>query len=537
MESPIIFEQGSQVNEARRNLEKQIRSALKRVWKNARRRWEKAIGRRRPASQEKTLQSYFQDLTQFAARSNPNGLKLGDEYLWPYFRQRLWVQIYGIGQGKPDKAEMPLEIMQRGRSVDLPLKIREGLKTEYKAWDIAEIQPGAHKVDFLFLVVTNAAEQVLLPDGKYYHRITDPFYEIAGQVGRAMKIEMLKARSPHLEKSRDYHHKVQYILPPIPTKLDGEFNMEYPVGFLTKLNRKMTYLHYTHPELRKFLRWDIYTRSYYMDLLQRLRPRFVLLNGYHFQAPLISAAHALGIKTIDIQHGIQVGYNPLYNDWSEMPPEGYQAVVDRFFVWGEKEADSIKKVFKGAKHQPIVTGFPWLNRQRELTIPLDEAYKEKFARYRFKSLLILQNQSTIPQIYKDLIQQSSQDHLWIIRHHPKGRRFTLEDVGHVPHDNVLLDPYFDQIALAQLFKHADIAVSEGSTVAIEADHAGLYNFVFGDKGYENYKQEVDAGAFFHFKKASGFFSKAAKLDLSARKSRTDAYANADIKAIFQDLLK
>ncbi len=490
----------------------------------------------KPTTTEKTLQSYFKDLTKFAALADVNGLKLGDEYLWPYFRQRLWVQLYGVGRGKMEKAKIPPEAMQRGRLSDLPLADRPKLKKKYNALDINEIKPGSYNVDFLFMVVTNASETVLLPDGSYYHRVTDPFYEIAGEVGSAMKMEMLRVKSPQLERSKMYHHKAQYVMAPVPTQRDDHSRMSYPVGLLKRLNRRIPSLEYTHPIFRKFINWELHTRDYYIDLLRRINPRVLFLNGFHYQAPLISAAHHLGIKTVDIQHGIQVGYNPLYNDWEEMPPEGYQAVVDTFFVWGEKEADSIRKVFRGTKHAPVVTGFPWLTRQLELTPPLAEEYQQKFSQYRVKGLLIMQNQGDVPHIYKELIRRSPPDYLWVVRHHPKGNRFTLADFGPAPHDNVLLDTYFDQIVLAQLFEHADIAISEGSTVAIEADYAGLYNFVFGEKGYQNYTQEVDNGSFFHVKNAAALYSKAETLDFTLRESRTGNYAKTDVKAIFQGLL-
>ena len=489
-----------------------------------------------PKVAEKTLQNYFKDLTNFAAAADVNGLKLGDEYLWPYLRQRLWVQLYGVGRGKTSKGAMPPEAMQRGRLKDLPLASRNELKKKYKALEIKNIKRGSYNVDFLFMVVPNASEQVHLPNGKYYHRVSDPFYEIAKEVGSALKMERLRVKSPHLQRSRDYFHKVQYVFSPVPEVEKYHLSMDYPVGLLKRLNRRIPYLNYTHPILRRFVDWEMHTRAYYIELLERVNPRYVFVNGFHYQAPLISAAHHLGIKTIDIQHGIQVGYNPLYNDWEEMPPEGYQAVNDYFFVWGEKEAASIEKVFRGSKHAPIVTGFPWLHRQLELTPPLEAEHQEKLSKYKKRILLIMQNQGEVPDLYKKLIELSPPDHLWIVRHHPKGNRFTLADFGPAPHDNVLLDPYFDKIVLAQLFQHTDIAVSEGSTVAIEADYAGLYNFVFDDKGYENYTQEVDSGAFFHIKNASDFYATAKDLDLSVRVSRTGAYAKTDIKAIFQRLL-
>jgi len=483
----------------------------------------------------KTSQEYFKELTKLPNEFNVNSLKVDSEYIWPYLRNRLWIQLFGLSNNRTNRINLSPTAIQRGTFNDLPLSSRKKLKSKFGALEINDINEDMTNIDFLFLTVINSSEQTLLDNGQIYHRITDPFYEIAQKVGKAKKIEILKVKSKAIEKSLNYYHKVTYIFTPTIFRYGYSKKIRF-FNLLSKLKKHIPSLNHNGVQLREAIDWELHTRDFYIELLQKIKPKIVLLNGFHYQTPLISACHALNITSIDIQHGIQVGWNPLYNNWKEMPTEGYQGLPDYFFVWGEKELTSINNVFKGEKHSPILTGFPWLEKQLELTEKLKDEYILNFNKYRVKTLLILQKQPEVPKIYKDLIKNSPEDHLWIIRHHPKGNKFTLNDFTESRKSNILLDSYIDNITLPHLFKHIDIVISEGSTVASEADYAGLSNFIFSDKGKSNYVDEIKNGHFFYMNDYKDFYSKLKLLDLTKKTSTAKLYATIDIENVFKELL-
>ena len=486
----------------------------------------------------KTSQEYFNEMLTFINAFDVNQLKIDTEYIWPYLRNRIWIQLYALGNDKNKRNISPEEI-QKGSTRHVPYYLRDRFKRLYNAKEISEIEQNDTGIDFLFFTVINAAEQVELDDGKVYYRITDPLYEAASKVGTAKKIEMIKVNSPAIRKSKQYYHPAQLILPPYISKAGYTEKLEYHYKFLGLLNKTIPSLSYSYELLDKSLDWEMHTREYYITLLQKLNPRFLFLNGFHHQAPLISAADFLGIKTIDVQHGIQVGWNPLYNHWPEIPEEGYQALPDYFFVWGEKEHRSIREVFKGDKHRPLISGFPWLERQKELTEKLDPKYVKRFKKYKVVTLLALQNQTEVPKLYLDLIAHSSKDHLWIIRHHPKGNRFEEKDFIKQKGErgDILISKYFDKITLAQLFDHIDIVISAGSTVAIEADYHGLYNFIFSEKGKGNYIDEIEDEQFFYIENHTQFYKILDTLDLQKKESRVKAYHTVDLPPLLETLLK
>jgi len=124
----------------------------------------------------------------------------------------------------------------------------------------------------------------------------------------------------------------------------------------------------------------------------------------------------------------------------------------------------------------------------------------------------------------------------VIRHHPKGSRFTLNDFNSSFKENIFLSDYFDNITLSQLFCHINIVISAGSTVSSEADYAGLYNFIFTDKGKDNYVDEIKKGEFFAIDKYQEFYKIVETLDMNKRESRANVYAKVDIETIFKSFL-
>jgi len=484
---------------------------------------------------KKSSAEYMDELLALINAFDVNSLKYKKEYIWPYMRNRLWIQLYGLGNGKEGRRNFAYHAVQRGSFKDLPFKSRKKMKLEYNALEIAELQKKDSQVDFLFLTVINASEQVLLDDGRIYHRITDPFYEIAKNIGKAEKIEILKVKSSAIEKSKKYFHPVTYILSPDVFRMGYIKSIKFG-NFLSNIKEFVPSLTYTGDNLRGSIDWELHTRDFYLDILREYKPKVIFLNGFHYHTPLISAADFLGIRSVDIQHGIQVGWNPLYNNWKEMPKEGYQGVPDNFFVWGKKDFNSIEKVFTGEKHTPIVVGFPWLEKQLEITKKLKSEYCEEFKKYKVKTLLILQNQGEVPTLYMDLIKNLPDDHLVVIRHHPKGNKFKIDDFQASKKKNVKLSAYFDNITLAQLFPHIDIVISAGSTVASEADYFGLYNFIFSEQGKNNYVDEIKKGEFFAIDDYQEFYQTLKTLDMNKRESRANVYEKVDIESVLKSFL-
>ncbi len=519
---------------------------------------------------KKTQEAYLNELVNFIDNFDVNNLKRKTEYLWPYLRHHIWVQLYALGfKNNSNFYRLVPHRLQLGTNINLPYNLRNKFKNIYNAIEIDEIKNA--NIDFLFFTVVNATEQVTLDNGEIYYRITDPFYEIAAKVGTTKKIEMIKINSPGLKKIRKYKYKPILILSPNKYTKGYSEEILFHYKFMDILKARIPSLKFNMEDIRDTIDWELHTREYYIEILQKLNPKVIFLNGYHYNAPLISAAHFLGIKSVDIQHGIQVGWNPLYNSWAELPIEGYQSLPDYFAVWGKKEYDNIKNTFISKKHQPLIVGNPWPKRELEITKGLTKKAKGKIAKYKYKVIIALQNQDTIPTMLKELIHYASDEFIWIVRHHPKGKKFIIKDFilsdtldmdwstesslecdnqyvckninikknVKLNKKNFLIGKEIDSMPLSHLFNCTNIVVSAGSTVSIESDYMGLINFIFSLEGKKNYIEEIENSDFIFLDKYIDFFDYLMDIDIENydRSSKLNTYMDVDLTNVFKGLLQ
>lgn len=487
----------------------------------------------KPKKLDKTL---FDQITNFAFSYPVNSLKIDDEYLWPYLRAHLWININYVSTGNNRFRTINPYGLQLGHRSNLPFFKRDELAKKYDIKEIEELDTSSESIDFLFVTSLNAAEQVVLENKKIYNRIADPLLEVAMNLGNARRLEMVKVNTPSLKKVKSYAHKPILVFSPNLTKTGYFEKLNLHRFFYPMFKNKIPAQTLNEKILYELADWEMHTRDYYIELLKKLKPKVVLLNGYHYYSPLFSAADHLGIVTVDIQHGLQVGWNPLYNNWDEMPPEGYQALPDYFAVWGQKEFDNIKKVFNGEKHQPIILGNLWFQKQKQKAEDMSKSFKKKVLSYKIKILLAMQNQGEVPQFFKDIIENAPEDIIWIIRHHPKGERFKSKDFSKKNANNIIISKEIDESSWSQLLSYIDVTISEGSALALEADGFGSYNIITSPEGKENYREEIAEGKFYYTEDAKQFHEIINTLDLTDRTPKANAFQEVDVKSVLQTFL-
>ncbi|AOF91077.1 hypothetical protein BSY16_2618 [Sinorhizobium sp. RAC02] len=400
------------------------------------------------------------------------------EKIWPVFRFALWRTLRAIYEGRdnkvnPQKPMLPPEWEKEYRELCGAISIDE----------LATNSP----LDFLFFVNQRGVEQFSGPEG-IYNRITDPVFEAARTVGTAQKIELLKSRGL-LDTNRV--HPPIYILPPQLRSVGHIQLLDVPPNFVEILQASFPAIQFRDDDVSDIVDWHFHQYEIYHQILTRMRPKCVFFMGFEFHLALSQAAADLGIKSVDLQHGTQTGWGPLYKWWDEMPAEGYKMLPDYFCVWGKRDFDHLSTTIPGAKHQPIIGGFPWMDRQKDLGAPLSDAFKAKLAAYKKVILVTLQHQNTVPEILSATIAQSPSDYLWLLRKHPKGR--SPKARGALARDNVVISPEVDNVVLSHLLPLVDVHMTAGSTVVLEADYFGVPSIVWDVTGVENYEEMIEEG--------------------------------------------
>jgi hypothetical protein len=494
----------------------------------------KKLTRKKPTSVKNTLTApdinIYNQLVNFANNFPVNTMKFGDEHLWPYIRHHLLVQLTAVSIGNKNAAQLNPFRLQLGNPADFDLDRKREIAKKYRI-DFLEDLAHEDPVDFLFFTAVNASEQIEI-DSKVYYRITDPLYELALQVGSAKKVELVRNNSPALDKIPRYLHRPQLIFSPHIVRSGYMQDVYLKDSIQNYFKRYLPAIHYDRQKLNKLIEWELHTRDFCLELLRALKPRVIFVPSFHYYAPMISAARELGIVSVDVQHGIQVGYNPLYNNWNEIPEEGYKSLPNYFFVWGEKEKKNIESVF-GRHSSPRVIGNLWLEKQLNMNVTFSPALESAIARHKKIVLLAMQSQTAVPQLFKELIEGAGSEFLWLIRMHPKGRKYKPSDFA-ANTTNIIISDELNALPIVPLLNRVDITLSEGSTIAVEGDTLGVAAFITSETGKLNYKNEIEEGDFHYIENLQDFLRAAESLGDKPRNGGR-ALSDADASGILREL--
>ena len=455
--------------------------------------------------EQKSLLDTEKEIYNFVSNYPVNTLKIGDEYLWPYLRSHLLVDLYSSWMGRERFRELNPRSVNTWYHSNFPLKFRQKMKVEFNAKDYNQLVD--HESEILFFVQNNGFGRVEIA-GEFYHRLVDPLYEECIKLGlSSKKIEVLQgSRSfDFLNTWHKLHHPSLFILPPNIAEVGYSNSLRLDELFFEKYEENITSLYTPSIKLiNEVIDFELHSRKWFKEMLVQLKPKVVFVACYHYWGSLISAAHELGILTVDIQHGVYGDNGVLYNNHEEIPFEGYQAYPDFFAVWGKKEFNKINSNFKRAnKHHPIMMGNPWLERLKKFPDTLSPSMLKELQTEKITVLITLRDQSILPSLYREIITETKHSVKWFIRHHPTTRNiFTKNDFSH-KHD-IIIDEEVDKVIFSELFKHIDITLSEGSSLALEALYYGVKSVVFTETGYSVFKEEIKEGKIDYIKNASDF---------------------------------
>ncbi|KQC34138.1 hypothetical protein AAU57_12945 [Nonlabens sp. YIK11] len=234
-----------------------------------------------------------------------------------------------------------------------------------------------------------------------------------------------------------------------------------------------------------------FTSKVYRELFtKRNTKRFVTISYYGFDdmAAALFAANALGIETIDFQHGPQTNVHMAYSSWTKIPANGFNTMPKFYWNWDERSKNNIQSWLKKPNASKKV-GHPWLAMTQE---------KKSFGENRdFLYTLQLINHSNITYFFPEQLLKvmKRERYSWILRVHPRNTvAVDLIDAflesKKVPKNNYAIELPSAR-SLASSLNACRVHITNYSGCVLEASMLNRKSVVIDKTGYQFYKNYID----------------------------------------------
>ncbi|HEY6162451.1 MAG TPA: hypothetical protein VI112_14580, partial [Bacteroidia bacterium] len=247
-------------------------------------------------------------------------------------------------------------------------------------------------------------------------------------------------------------------------------------------------------------------RSLFREILRKTRPKVVFFQGYYENDTfgLTAAAREMNITVIDIQHGKQGRFHPMYSHWTRIPRDGYELLPDFFWNWGEESKEDINR-WKNNKevHVPVVGGNLWLARWKNGSLyRASEPDKEfldglsKAGRVILYTLQPLDKAEVFPRHVMDAIRNSPADWVWLLRIHPF-QKLDAEEVKKMFEgiSSRIETKFSTSIPLYHLLQHVHHHLTLWSSTCFEANEFGVPTTIAHDFGYKLFEGYIKENVF------------------------------------------
>lgn len=345
------------------------------------------------------------------------------------------------------------------------------------------------------LFISNLTSYKTNSDGVYYNKNTDPWNHYLNHLGKhSVSIELSNWNEDYNNYNffgRTQIFNSDYFFMQDSVKNNKDF-LQIQKRFNTVFNK-----HGADINSSLFAKHVVNIRNYtnlYRDILIKVKPKIIFTVCWYSvdKMALCNAAHSLKIKIVDLQHGKQGKYHPMYYGWKN-DFSNKNLIPDELYLWGKYSYDLINEESNlKNKFIPTITGNPWLLNydlflsQKE--IDLYEKFKSK--RQTRNVIIALQPVEINYQLHiiKNII-LSNQDCNFLVRFHPgnKNHEEWYNLLG--KYENVDFD-YANSLPLNLLFRESEVCLSCWSTVLLEANYADVLPVCIHENGKNIFKENI-----------------------------------------------
>ena len=262
-----------------------------------------------------------------------------------------------------------------------------------------------------------------------------------------------------------------------------------------------------HKSFANFLNW--------FEAGKTLRERFpslesVYLTSWYFPDCMgITAALRLrGIQVVDVQHGKQGKFHPMYSGWTRVSDSNENMLPSYFWCWGKQSVDNIlhSSSFK-EPNRAFIGGLPWADfyRKHFKRLAMESLDSERVVLLTMQGKFYL-NPEPIPTFVQNTLLNGDTGLKFIFKIHPNDRNAwdylseRLEGVAVNRYE--IIGP---SVPVYDLFPRVTHHLTAFSSTCYEATLFSIPTMLFGETAKKIYAEEIESGVFSWTDDAGGNF--------------------------------
>jgi hypothetical protein len=207
----------------------------------------------------------------------------------------------------------------------------------------------------------------------------------------------------------------------------------------------------------------------------------------------VLGAHRAGVRTVDLQHGVQGPQHVTYGRWSRRPTEVVSLLPDYYWCWSETDARWMSAAVGAdrGRHGGHLLGWAYRTPTSTLRRRLSP---ESFGDRRERELLItLQPGVPVADAVVDAMRAAPPTWRWWVRPHPSMTFDEARAMVPVAHVEAELERAAER-PLHEILDFVDLHITAFSSVVLEAAALGLISAVTDPRARALYTSEIARGA-------------------------------------------
>lgn len=245
-------------------------------------------------------------------------------------------------------------------------------------------------------------------------------------------------------------------------------------------------------------------RLYFLDLLSQIQPKTVSLVCYYGVPAmgLVWACRDLNIISVDLQHGYHASHL-YYEQWSQIPSDGYELLPDIFHVWSTAFKDGIEKTHPAgrSRHRAVVGNNAWMRKVIQDEPPIDGVDESFLEHLKQKEKVILVTLwpwiNALPAHLLEAMKRLPDNWLWLIRCHPH-HKYKMRETVEILRSHGIRNYEIENSTEYPLFlplKYSHHHLTAVSSSCLESLIYGVPTTFFSSEAYDRYKEHIDMGFF------------------------------------------